>query len=135
MMSSVPQFIDVEDKIAGPLTWKQLGWMMGMGATMLVFFMLLDKIVAIILAIPTALLFAALAFYKPNGLPLTSFLGHSVLFMFRPKIAVWERPIPQMTSMKPSTDLEKRKDTAPPISKGIDRDKLRELARIIDSRQ
>ena len=36
MLFNVPQYIDVEDKIVGPLTGKQLLWMIGMGIMLLV---------------------------------------------------------------------------------------------------
>ena len=70
MMFNVPQFIDVEDKIAGPLTVKQLLWMIGMVAVLLAIFFSLDGAVMVIAAIPVVLLFVALAFYRPNGQPL-----------------------------------------------------------------
>lgn len=130
MMFSVPQFIDVEDKIAGPLTWKQLAWMIGMGAVLLVLFKSFDTVLFFIAGIPVVLIFVAFAFYKPNGFPLTTFVFYAVLFLFRPKVAVWERP----SAAKPMPErVEKKteeKDTRP---KQIDEEKLRELARILDS--
>lgn len=129
-MSSVPQFIDVEDKVAGPLTWKQLGWMIGMGAVLLLMFLMLDKVVMIVLSIPVVLLFVALAFYKPNGMPLASFFGHGALFLFRPKIALWERPIPRMVTVAPQSQVAK--EVAPPVKKELNQDTLKELARMID---
>jgi hypothetical protein len=82
MMFSVPQFIDVEDKIAGPLTWKQLGWMIGMGAVVLAIFAIFDTSLAIVFTVPTVLLFCALAFYKPDGFTMISFMSNSFLFFF-----------------------------------------------------
>lgn len=130
MMSSVPQFIDIEDKIAGPLTWRQLLWMIGMGVTLLVVYNIVGGIGFIVLAIPIVLAFCALAFYRPQGQPLISFVGHGFMFFFRPKVAVWERPVarPQVaeSSKENSTVL------APETTKGVSRDRLRELARILD---
>jgi len=131
MMFSVPQFIDVEDKIAGPLTWKQLLWMIGMGAVLLVLFNLLDGALFVIAAIPLVLLFVALAFYRPNGFPLTKFIFYAILFLFRPKISVWERP----TKERP--DIKAREQAVVPRTpeqKQINQEKLTELARILDKR-
>ncbi|OGI14637.1 MAG: hypothetical protein A2878_00130 [Candidatus Moranbacteria bacterium RIFCSPHIGHO2_01_FULL_54_31] len=128
-MFSVPQFIDVEDKIAGPLTWRQLLWMIGMGAALLVFFNTFDNALFIIIAVPTVLLFVAFAFYRPNGFPLTTFVFHAILFIFRPKISVWERPI----SVQPVAKAPERQTETIPTSKQIDAEKLKELARILDS--
>lgn len=131
MMSSVPQFIDVEDKIAGPLTWKQLGWMMAMGGIVLTLLGILGTGVGIVISIPVVLLFLALAFYKPNGFPMTAFIGQAFMFMFRPKMAVWERPTPMMTSVKPAAPKEVVEEVS--TSKTMTPDKLKELARLIDS--
>lgn len=86
MMFNVPQFIDVEDKIAGPLTVKQLLWMIGMGAVLLAIFFALDGAAMIVAAVPVVLLFVALAFYRPNGQPLIVYFGNAFLFLFRPKV-------------------------------------------------
>ncbi len=129
MMSSVPQFIDIEDKIAGPLTWRQLLWMIGMGVLLLVLYGFIKGILFVLIAIPVVLLFCALAFYRPQGQPLVSFLGHGFLFFFRPKVAVWERPV-----IRPQAVIQEKRETPKvvPGSKGISRDRLRELAQILD---
>lgn len=132
MMSSVPQFVDVEDKVAGPLTWKQLLWMLAMGGVLLVVFLMFSTTISILIAIPVVLAFLALAFYKPNGFPLSAFIGQAFFFMFRPKIAVWERPVMPMVSVKPKAEPEKEVPVAA-VAKDLNRDKLRELARIMDS--
>lgn len=92
MNFSVPQYIDVEDKVAGPFTAKQLGWMFGMGAALLVLWSIFDTATFWMLAIPTALLFVALAFYRPQGRPLVSFIGSAIYFFTRPKTYIWKRP-------------------------------------------
>ncbi|MEI8096633.1 MAG: PrgI family protein [Candidatus Moraniibacteriota bacterium] len=131
MMFSVPQFIDVEDKIAGPLTWKQLLWMIGLGAILLILFKTFDTALFIIVAIPTVLLFAAFAFYKPNGFPLTTFVFYAVLFLFRPKVAVWERTVERKPEVKePEKKVEETFET-----KQMDTDKLHELARLLDNQK
>ena len=132
-MSSVPQFIDIEDKVAGPLTWKQLGWMMAMGAIVLTLLGVLGTGAGIVVSIPVVLLFVALAFYKPNGFPMTAFIGQATLFLFRPKMAVWERPTPVMTSVKSEAPKEVAQEVVG--DKALTPDKLKELARLIDSQR
>lgn len=106
MMTSVPQFIDVEDKVAGPLTWKQLGWMVAMGACLFVIYTIFSGILFYLLAIPVALLFVALAFFRPNGMAFPQFLFYSVSFLFRPKVSVWERPVHRTLSTAPTAASE-----------------------------
>jgi len=90
-MQIVPQYIDVEDKIAGPLTWKHLGWIFGGSGIVLIAFTFLEKVTFFMVAIPIGLLTAALAFYKPNGIPLVSFIGYGFTYFFHPKTYTWQR--------------------------------------------
>ena len=134
MMFNVPQFIDVEDKIAGPLTWRQLLWMIGMGATLLTFFNLFDSSLFFIIAVPTVLLFVGLAFYRPNGIPLIIYIFHAILFVFRPKVSVWERPVRRMPTVKEPAKTDETVSSGP-VDKRITQERLKELARILDSRE
>lgn len=132
MMSNVPQFIDIEDKVAGPLTWRQLLWVIAMGIILLVLYNMLPGIVFIVVAIPIVLFFSALAFYRPQGQPLISFLGHGFFFFFRPKVAVWERPVTRpraVSTAKPQHQVE------PDHTKGVSREELRNLAKMLDTVQ
>ncbi len=131
MMFNVPQYIDVEDKIAGPFTAKQLGWMIACGGILFVLYTMLEIVPFIIMAFPIILLFAALAFYKPHGQPFIKFLFHAVLFLFRPKIAIWERPIRPMMPKKEAPVAEMPKDDR----KKVTVTDLNEIARMVDSRR
>ncbi|MFA9262213.1 MAG: PrgI family protein [Undibacterium sp.] len=130
MMFSVPQFIDVEDKIAGPLTWRQLLWMIGMGITLLVVYNMIGVIGFIITGIPIVLLFSALAFYRPQGQPLIVFFFHGLTYIFRPKVAVWERP-----TSRPKRELAPVEAPKPvKTEKRISPEELSRLARVLDRR-
>src|SRR4030042_3818231 len=91
MLFNVPQYIDVEDKVAGPFTAKQLLWMFGCGATLLVLWNVLNKTAFIIIAILVILIFGALAFYRPYNQPLIKLVYFAIMFLFRPKVYVWRR--------------------------------------------
>ena len=133
MMFNVPQFIDVEDKIAGPLTWKQILWMIGMGAVLLTFYNIFDPVLFFISAIPVTLLFVLLAFYRPNGISLITFAMHGFLFLFEPKISVWERPIQQGPSPRAVSDEGSQKVETP--HKKFNAKEAHELATLIDGRE
>ena len=128
---NVPQYIDVEDKIAGPLTGKQLLWLFGLGAVLLVLWNMLDQVTFFIVAFPVAALFAALAFYRPYNQSLIGFIFSAVGFVFHPKLYVWQRTIPKI-----------QKKQAPPKEKIVEKtaakkmfspDELTGLARTLDS--
>lgn len=91
MKFDVPQFIEVEDKIIGPLTLKQFLYI-GAGAGLLFllwFFLKLGLFIAI--AIPVGLLCGALAFYKVNGRPFISFLGSWIKYLKKPRLYLWRK--------------------------------------------
>lgn len=130
MMTSVPQFIDIEDKVAGPLTWKQLGWMVLLGTILFLLYTILPSVLFFVLAIPLALFFAALAFLRPHGMSFPQFLFYSVVFLFRPKISVWERPVyRRVTPMPVATESKKKEE-----SRAITSKDFAELAKKIDRR-
>ena len=70
MQFQVPQFIEVEDKIFGPLTLKQFFYVLGGGATIFILYALVRPMfLMFLLAIPVAIFFGMLAFYKVNSQP------------------------------------------------------------------
>ncbi len=131
MLFNVPQYIDIEDKIAGPLTAKQLLWMFGMGAVLLVLWGILDKSVFFAAAIPVILIFAALAFYRPYNQPLIKFIFSGILFIFRPKVYIWKRTF-EKKSIRHKNEKEpaiiKKKEKLAPSAGNIEM-----LARVLDS--
>ncbi|MCA9364928.1 MAG: PrgI family protein [Candidatus Moranbacteria bacterium] len=92
MMFNVPQYVDVEDKVVGPLTAKQFGWMLGMGGVLFLLWVVLTFPAFVVAGIPVAILFCLFAFYRPNGQTFLSFLTHWIFFLFRPKVYTWYRP-------------------------------------------
>ncbi len=134
MMFNVPQFIDVEDKIAGPLTWKQILWMIGMGAVLLTLYNIFDITLFVILAIPVTILFVLFAFYRPNGISMITFVIHGVFFLFEPKVSVWERPIPQGSLPKTVSDDGNGAVERVP-HKTFNAKQAHELASLIDGRE
>ena len=85
----VPQFIEVEDKIFGPLTLKQFVYLAGGGGLCLLFFPLLPLYLTVILAIPVLTLSAGLAFYTVNGRPLIFAMEHAFGYLFGTKLYLW----------------------------------------------
>ena len=91
MRFQVPQFIDVEDKIFGPLTFKQFIYIVGAGGICVVLFSFLPKFLAILLSIPIALLGAALAFFKVNDRPFTLIIEDFIKFHIGSKLYIWRK--------------------------------------------
>jgi hypothetical protein len=132
MLFNVPQFIEIEDKIVGPFTAKQLGWMGAGGVILLVLWNLLDTSAFIISAIIVCAVFGALAFYRPYGQPLIRFILSSVHFTFRPQVYVWKRNYDNIGSMsKTKNKISKEKVFQ---KKALDNQKLKEISKILDQK-
>ena len=92
-MQIVPQYIDVEDKIAGPLTWKHIGWLFGGGVVLAALWNLVDQVTFYLVAVPVVLITMALAFYRPNGVSLSTFIGYGFTYLFRSKTYTWQNEV------------------------------------------
>ncbi len=142
-MQIVPQYIDVEDKVAGPLTWKHIGWIFAGGVLAFVAWATLDHITFVIVAIPIALITAAMAFYRPNGVSMVEFIGYGFGYIFRPKRYTWQQEIEKIKvknkePIKISSSSREKKLTADDIaslaqtldSHGVERsERIKELIR------
>ena len=98
MRFQVPQFIDMEDKIFGPLTLKQFIYCAGGAGVALIFFTLLPKFLAFILSAPFIGFSLALAFYKPNNRPFIYALESMFKYYLGEKLYVWKK-IPRKVEM------------------------------------
>lgn len=103
MQFRVPQFIDMEDKVFGPFTLKQFGYVVGAGGlSFLIWTFIPIKFIAILLIIPVAGLFLALAFVKFNNRPFGDFLESAFTYFTSSKIYTWKQPEAQ--KMESSVD-------------------------------
>ncbi|MFC1721500.1 PrgI family protein [Patescibacteria group bacterium] len=136
MRYSVPQFIEVEDKVIGPLTVKQFIYILAGVGTLFVIWTISPSIeVFLVPAVPVLGLFLALAFYKINGRPFSVFLQAVLKYLTRPKVSVWRREH-AVASIKTDMAAEaaKRKEKEiPMIGKNINENRLRKLSRILNT--
>jgi hypothetical protein len=131
MMIDVPQNINVEDKIVGPLTAKQLGWMGVLGVILVILWNMVAKALFFIIGIPVALVFGALAFYRPYGQSLSSFIMFGVMYFFRPKVYFWKRSETTPSVNPQNTGVQKKEDRI--VDKHISSAELSGLAHLLDS--
>jgi hypothetical protein len=98
MKFRVPQFIDMEDKVFGPFTLKQFGYLVGAGGlSFLIWTFVPIKFVAILIIIPVASLFMALAFVKFNNRPFGEILESAFTYYTGSHIYTWKQPEAQKT--------------------------------------
>jgi hypothetical protein len=91
MEYQVPQFIEVEDKIFGPLTWKQFVFMGGGIGLSVIIFLYLPFLIAAIVALPVMAFSIALSFYKVNNKSFVDILGAGVSFYTKGRLYLWRK--------------------------------------------
>ncbi len=127
MQFKVPQFIDIEDKLFGPLTFRQFAYLAGGGGMVFVIYKLLPLWIGIFLILPIIILALALAFYKINNQPFIYYLQAGITYAITNKLYVWKQRL-----VKPSLkkeEVEKEQTITLPRMSG---NKLSDLAWSLD---
>ena len=91
MRFQVPQFIEVEDKIFGPLTVSQFIYVAGGVGFFVALWLLLPLWVAIIIGAPITILGLALAFYRVSDRPFIGVLQSGFEYYVKDKLYIWEK--------------------------------------------
>jgi hypothetical protein len=89
----VPQFIDVEDKILGPLTVRQFVILLVVFGTDFLIYKLADFALFIATGIPLFAFGVVLAFVKINGQPFHYYLLNLSQYLKRPKLKIWDKTL------------------------------------------
>jgi len=135
MRFQVPQFIEVEDKIFGPMTLKQFIFIAGgagLSFVIYVFFNnLLFSIIPIIVIMATS---SALAFYRVNNRPLINVAESAFKYFFSGKLFIWkkeDRPRPENAE----TAVKDAKNYASILVPKIADSKLKDLSWSLDIKE
>jgi hypothetical protein len=91
MRFEVPQFIEIEDKIFGPLTWKQFVYVAGGAGVAAVLFFFTPLLIFILIGIPIGGLSFLLSFYPVNNRPFSLFLESAVKYFKNSKLYLWRK--------------------------------------------
>lgn len=122
----VPQFIEIEDKIFGPLTLKQFVYLAGAGGLALIFFTLLPLFLALPLAGIAAGIGAAFAFYHVNGRPLIVAAEHAFSYFLGNKLYLWKQR--EAASPAPAKAPVQKADPATLIVPRLSQSRLKDLS-------
>jgi hypothetical protein len=91
MQFKVPQFLDIEDKIFGPFTFREFVYLAGGGGLCFVLYKLLGLFWSVIPIIAIGGLSAALVFYRPNNKPFMNMIEAGFNYLIQSKLYIWER--------------------------------------------
>ncbi len=92
MRFQVPQFIEVEDKIFGPLTLKQFIYLAGGGGLSFIVYIFLNNFFLSVLPIVAIMAVSAgFAFYKVNSKPLINIVEYAFKYYLGNKLYIWKK--------------------------------------------
>lgn len=106
MRFQVPQFIDIEDKIFGPFTFKQFIYLAGGAGSAYAVWRLLPHFIAILIALPLLGVALALTFYKVNGKPFIDILQAWFGYTIKSKLFIWKQRHPKKMKEKKAIEVK-----------------------------
>jgi hypothetical protein len=129
MQFKVPQFLDIEDKIFGPFTFRQFAYLAGGGGLCFVLYKALPFYISFIPIIIVAGLALALAFYKVNNKPFIFVVESGIKYLLTDKLYIWKRRMKEKDEEK--TEGNKPKIAVQRASR-VNTSKLKDLAWSLD---
>jgi len=87
----IPQFIDVEDKIIGPITTRQFLILLVGGLLIFLEFKLTDFSLFLLEGLITIVICGSFAFMKMNGMPFHFFVINIIQRFKRPSLRIWHK--------------------------------------------
>src|SRR6185295_3946960 len=91
MQFKVPQFLDIEDKIFGPFTFREFVYLVGGGGICFVIYQLVGFFWGLLPILLIGGLVWALIYYKPNNKPFINMLEAGSKYLFQDKLYIWKQ--------------------------------------------
>lgn len=91
MQFKVPQFIDIEDKVFGPFTFRQFVYLAGGAGLVYLAFKFLPIFISIFVAPALAALALALTFFRYNDKPFINVLESFIKYYSRSRLYLWHK--------------------------------------------
>ena len=136
MQFKVPQFLDIEDKIFGPFTFREFAYLAGGAGLCFVLYKLLGLIFGAIPILIIAGFSIALTFYKPNNKPFINMIEAGFKYFTQNKLYIWKKHIGQARVGSAQPNLSKSKDdkneAVGELESKLNGSRLRDLAWSLD---
>ncbi len=138
MQFRIPQFLDIEDQVFGPFTFKQFGYILGAVAFAYLFWKLIPyTIISIFFILIFSGTFIALAFVKVNSRPFADVLESAYKYIIGDKTFIWKN---NKDSRKKKEEIEEKikeieileKESLNFSIKNISKEKINELSKKLD---
>ncbi len=132
----VPQFINIEDRIIGPLTLRQFLYLLGGAAVVVLGWAFLHIFLFILVVVPIAGLFAALAFVKISGRPLPTIVIAAINYYLKPRLYLWKKAPPSPSKIEAGRSPKQPPSEPTPLSiPKLTESKLSDLAWSLDIKE
>lgn len=130
MNFQVPQFIEIEDKIFGPLTFKQFIYIAGSAGLAFICYALLPLWLAFIPIVIIVSFGLALAFYQVNDRPFIFTLESLLRYLIASKLYIWKK-----STIDKKRTLDTSSAATPPSLPRLSESKLKDLAWSLDIKE
>jgi len=132
MQFQIPQFIEVEDKIFGPFTFKQFIYMTGAAGLAFIAYRVLPLYVAVVVIVGFGSLGAALALFEWNGRPFILALEYGFYYFIHTKLYIWSH---KRKEKKAKEAMKERKLVSEVYVPRLSESKLHDLAWSLDIKE
>ena len=132
MQFKVPQFLEIEDKIFGPFTFKEFVYLAGGAGICFVLYRLLGLMWGAIPILAVATLSGMLTFYRPNNKPFINMLEAGFKYGIQSKLYIWKRRQVKISNNKTPVIIENKDAALRQSGMRLSGNKLRDLAWSLD---
>lgn len=129
---TVPQFIDIESKIIGPITTRQFLILLGAAILIAASYKLFDFSLFVTVSVIILIFAATFAFAKINGRPFHFFVLNATQTLRRPRIRVWNNKVIPVEQMKKVAFIKAEVKAEP--KEHYKTSRLAEMALIVDTK-
>ena len=130
---TVPQFIDVESKIIGPITTRQFLILLSAALIIGVSFRLFDFALFLVVAVVVLIIAVIFSFVKINGRPFHFFLLNAVQTLRRPGLRVWNHHL-GISGKEESVEAPIKLERKAVVKEYYKKSRLAEVALIVDTK-
>ncbi len=134
MQFKVPQNIQMEDKIIGPLTMKQFVYLLVGGMVTYATIKSYNTTMFLFVGLPVGILALCLAFIKIQDQPFSKFILSLVSYLLKPKQRVWQKDRIVYATSSPIVQEKVGKDKKQFAPKEVEKSELEKLSYILDTR-
>jgi len=133
---NVPQFIDKQDRVIGPLTIKQFMFLViGSVLAGLMWPLTPNLVVFLIVAAPIIVIAILFAFVKIRGQTFTTFVINVVIFFLQPQLFLWSRDPDSHSEIIVRKSIKKtsKKEATASQDKQFSQQRVEEIAWVLDT--